>query len=415
MDVPMLRVFPRDVRPEGPWMFARRKSQGWTTTERVAFAAFLGQLYFYLPAATPYLLARDLSLTQINSLQTVLILSQLLLEVPTGIVADRFGRRWSLILAAAFLAVAETGFLFARDYPTFVLVQIVTGLSFALASGSRDALVYESLPPDNRTERMHRANGLIGAATQTGNLLAFAAGGVLVASLTVGRISAAIVLTILMLIAALVATATIREPKTSSGSAHPRAMIAMLLDGIGLLRQNPGLRRIVLLALLTQSFGAYLLLLYQAYFLDLEVPGVWFGLALAIGSGLGIAGQRYAYLLPRKLGARRGVLLATIVPGPLYLLMAVTTHPALAVALFCLLWGAILVAPPLLSGYTNALIPDGYRATALSLISLLVSIYLVVMGPLLGAIADRSVAASFALMGALVLAGALTIRIDDVA
>jgi len=262
---------------------------------------------------------------------------------------------------------------------------------------------------------MHRANGLIGAATQTGNFLAFAAGGVLVASLTVVRISAAIVLTILMLIAALVATATIREPKTSSGPAHPRAMIAMLLDGIGLLRQNPGLPRIVLLALLTQSFGAYLLLLYQAYFLDLAVPGVWFGLALAIGSGLGIAGQRYAYLLPRKLGARRGVLLATIVPGPLYLLMAVTTDPALAVALFCLLWGAILAAPPLLSGYTNALIPDGYRATALSLISLLVAIYLVVMGPLLGAIADRSVAASFALMGALVLAGALTIRLDDVA
>ncbi len=92
--------------------------------------------------------------------------------------------------------------------------------------------------------------------------------------------------------------------------------------------------------------------------------------------------------------------------------MAVTTYPTVAVALFCLQWGAILVAPPLLSGYTNTHIPDGYRATALSLISLLVSVYLVVMGPLLGPIADISVAASFALMSVLVLAGALTIRLD---
>jgi hypothetical protein len=138
---------------------------------------------------------------------------------------------------------------------------------------------------------------------------------------------------------------------------HPRNM--------DLLRHRADLRRIDLLTLLANPFGAYLLFLYQPYFLGLNVPGVWFGLALAIGSGLGIAGQRYAYLLPKKLGARRGLLLATVAPGPLYPLMAVTTHLAVAVAPFCLQWGAILVAPPLLSGYTNAHIPDGYRATAL--------------------------------------------------
>ncbi len=295
-------------------MFARHRSQGWTTTDRVALAAFFGQLYFYLPAVTPYLLDRDLTLAQINGLQTVLIVSQLLLEVPTGVVADRFGRRWSLILAAATLIVAETGFILARDYPTFVLVQVVAGASFALASGSRDALVFESLPPVSRTERMHRAHGRIGAATQTGNLLAFAAGGILVANLTAGRISAASVLTILMLIVALAVTVTVREPASSGGIRTSRPMARMLRDGMGLFRHRADLRRIVLLILLANPFGAYLIFLYQAYFLDLNVPGVWFGLALAIGSGLGIAGQRYAYLLPKKLGARRGLLLATVAP-----------------------------------------------------------------------------------------------------
>lgn len=389
------------------------RTERWTTIQRVALVSFLGQLFFSIPVITPYLLLRDLSLAQINGLQTILIVSQLALEVPTGVIADRFGRRASLIVAAAFQVAAESTFLFAREYPVFVLAQIFAGAGYALVSGSKDALVYDSLPPGDRTEAMQRASGLIGAATQSASVVAYLAGGLIAASLTLDRITITLVLTVVAMVAAFGATFTIPEPAVHTAPEERRSSTALLRDGLRLLRHNAALRRIVLLSLLTNPFGAYLLLLYQAYFLDAGVPGVWFGLALTAGSALAIAAQRYAYLIPRTLGPGRGVLLATALPGALYLIMAVTTQPALAVILFCIQWGATFLVGPLFSGYLNAHIPSGYRATALSLVSLFVSLYLAAMGPLIGWIADRSLAASFTLMGILVLAGALTLRLEE--
>ncbi len=394
-------------------MLPTTQSTRWSTTRKVALVSFLAQLFFYIPMITPYLLARGLTLVQINGLQAILVVTQLALEVPTGVLADRIGRKWSLTVAMACQVLAEGTFLLARDYPTFVLAQVFAGTGYALASGTVDALVYDSLPPGDRTEAMQRAKGLIGAARESASVVAYAAGGLIAASLAIGRITVAITLTVIAMAAAFGATFLVREPPRSSGSEDPVGSLALLREGVHLLRRNARLRQIVLLYLLTNSFGTYLLLLYQAYFLKAGVPGAWFGLALAAGSVLAVLGQRYAYLLPQMLGTRRGVLAATALPGVLYLLMALTFQPVVAVLLFCVQWGATFVAAPLFSGYVNAHIPSSYRATALSLVNLLVSLYLALMGPLIGWVAEASIAYAFTLMGVLVLAGALALRIEE--
>jgi len=51
---------------------------------QVALITFFAQMVFYLPALTPYLLRRGLDLTAIATLQSIVIWSQLVLEVPTG-------------------------------------------------------------------------------------------------------------------------------------------------------------------------------------------------------------------------------------------------------------------------------------------------------------------------------------------
>jgi len=324
----------------------------WTTVHKVAVVSFLGQLYFYIPALTPYLLARGLSLAQISGLQAILIVSQLALEVPTGVVADRFGRRWSVTLGVGAQVLAARTFQLARDWTAFVLAQIFAGAGYALISGSKDALVYDSLPPGDRTEGMLRASGLIGAATQSASVVAYLVGGLLVASLAVGHISFAIALTVVAMFVAFVATFAISEPPTGIDSEERRGSLELLLDGLRLFRANAELRRIVLLYLVTNAFGVYLLVLYHAYFLEAGVPGIWFGVALTVGSVFAVFGQRYASLLPKMLGTRRGVLVATAAPGVLYVLMALTVNPVLAVTLFCLPWGATFVGGALFAGGT---------------------------------------------------------------
>jgi len=151
---------------------------------------------------------------------------------------------------------------------------------------------------------------------------------------------------------------------------------------------------------------------YQQYFLQTGVPGVWLGLGLSIASVAVVLASLHAWRLPRLVGTRWATVLAAGVPGVLYLAMAWNGLAWLAVVLFVLQWGAMHLLGPILAGLYNAHIPSEARATTLSVINALVTIYIGVGGVLLGWLAERSLAGTFALIGGLVVAGAVLIRVD---
>jgi predicted MFS family arabinose efflux permease len=126
-----------------------------------------------------------------------------------------------------------------------------------------------------------------------------------------------------------------------------------------------------------------------------------------------VIAQFHAWKLPVKLGTRKALLLSTALPGLLYLAMAWNGNPGLAVALFVIQWGAIHLSIPLFSGLYNVHLPDEARATALSLISALVTIYIGIGGIVLGWLAERSLPGMFALVGVVILVGSLAIQVDE--
>lgn len=66
-----------------------------------------------------------------------------LLEVPSGILADRWSRNWILVCAsAALLASSLLGGL-SRNVPTYIAAAMVLGVYFALNSGTVDSMVYD--------------------------------------------------------------------------------------------------------------------------------------------------------------------------------------------------------------------------------------------------------------------------------
>ncbi len=182
-------------------------------------------------------------------------------------------------------------------------------------------------------------------------------------------------------------------------------------DGIRLLRANRLFRRLVLLSLATIPFRDYLGSLYQPHFVAASVPPPWFGLSLSLASGLSILGARYAYWLEARLGAAWSLVLATGLPGLLYLSMAAVVHPAFSVLIFCALYGSMSLRGPILSGRVNVHIESENRATVLSLVSMLSGIYVSLMGLFLGRVADASVPYAFVAMGIIVLVGSLLFRV----
>lgn len=78
-------------------------------------ADLLFQPLFFQPCGTLYLQERGLNLFQVNSNSAIIIGTIFLAEVPTGVLADRIGRKWSVVLAMAFPLAGEVLYLFARD------------------------------------------------------------------------------------------------------------------------------------------------------------------------------------------------------------------------------------------------------------------------------------------------------------
>lgn len=383
-----------------------------STTKMVALISFFGQLYFFVPVMTPYLQAKGLSLAQIAGMQTMLMVSMLVMEIPTGVLADRLGHRRSYQISLFMAALGELVTLLADTYPEFMLGQFVAGTGFAFASGSVDALVYESLPKGNRTSGMQRAKGTIGAAIQAASLVAYGIGGWLTRELTFENMRFTLKLDVVFVGFSAVLALALREPIQEIVAERMRSL-DLLKSGMRNLRNNTDLKRLMLLAIVTNAFVAHLLIFYQDYFIRSEVPAIWLGFGLALGSVAAFFTQLHAWRLPGWLGDRKALLVATGVPGLLYLLMAINHHPVLAVVLFVAQWGMVQVAIPLFSGLYNEHIEEGARATSLSLVNGVVTVYISIGGVILGWLAGISLSMMFAILGVVIIAGALAVKLPE--
>ena len=379
---------------------------------KLGLAYFFATLYFYIPVSPLYLQSKGLNFVQINSLWGIIVGTMFLTEVPTGVVADRIGRKRSINIAFALQVVGEVVFIFSGSYWLFALAAVVGGLGFAFSSGAVEALVYDSLKAERREEEMSKAMGFIAAAQRSANLIAFAIGGLLIIDLTQERFVLAIIVTASAVFIGWLISLTLHESPSAALPEDRGSSLQLVRDGLKLLRDDRRFRRLVLLALVSVPFIDYLLNLYPPRFVALGVPSVWLGLALALASALSILGARYAYWIEARLGTRRSFRLVTSLPGVLYLVMAAVVVPPLAVLVFCTLYASTSLKDPIFSGHLNRHIESKNRATVLSLISMFSGVYVALMGLFIGRIADVSLGYAFVFMGTVVLAGSLVFRVD---
>lgn len=105
-------------------------------------------------AAWVLLLVSDgYSLVQVGFAETVFHIVSLMAEIPSGMFADVFGRRKSLIVSCimAMLSAAVRGFL--PGFPCVLISIGFSALSYNFASGSDSALAYDSLLEEGQENR----------------------------------------------------------------------------------------------------------------------------------------------------------------------------------------------------------------------------------------------------------------------
>jgi MFS family permease len=148
---------------------------------RVLMSVALHNALFFIPVAIAYYGLKGADLGGFLFIQGVFRLAVLVLEVPTGYLADRWSRPAQL-RAAALLWIMSMALLFRADsFEALLVAEMVAALSVSLSSGTVQAYLHELLRAEGREAEQ---------ATWQGRLFAAAVGAETVASLLGGALFA---------------------------------------------------------------------------------------------------------------------------------------------------------------------------------------------------------------------------------
>ena len=106
---------------------------------------FLKNLRFFEPFLYLFFLEKGLTFLQIGILITIREISRIVLEIPTGILADVFGRRRTLILSFLSYIISFLVFYVAGSFAAFILAMLLYSFGDAFRTGTHKAMIFEYL------------------------------------------------------------------------------------------------------------------------------------------------------------------------------------------------------------------------------------------------------------------------------
>ncbi len=118
---------------------------------------------FATPFVVVFMVGNGVTYTDIGIGTTVMAVVVVGAEVPSGYIADRFGRRATVFAGQLFGALGATGYLVARSTATVVLLYVAFGLAVAVQSGSELAWFYDTLERHDAADRYEEIESRFGS------------------------------------------------------------------------------------------------------------------------------------------------------------------------------------------------------------------------------------------------------------
>ena len=360
-----------------------------------------------------------LSFARIGLIEAVFGIAILVAEVPTGALADRFGRRFTLCLGAIGFGIATTLFTLL-DFPYLIVGYAGMAVAHTFFSGADEALLYDSLRQLRRSDEYEQHQG---------RSQALATVAMLAATLLSGPLAALLGFQAVMLFSAggMAAAALIalwfrepphREAELGEGPPTddaPQRGVPVLYEirrGMRItFRVRPILWTILLGGILhatldipdffTQPF-------IRSHGVDptdaIDRGLIYSGLLLPGFAGIMI-GSLLAGPLAERFGEGRALPIIFLTGLLCYLPLLILDHLVLLAA-FAIASACVAAVRPIASGYINRRIPSDQRATVLSMLTLLTGIMLTVLIPVSAVLVDSfDFRAAFALAFGLLVAG----------
>jgi MFS family permease len=350
---------------------------------------------------TLFLLDAGLSITEAFVANAAFTAGMVIFEVPTGVIADTFGRRTSFILGAATLLVTTAAYLglwyVQAGIGWWILVSALIGLGFTFFSGATEAWLVDALQATGYKGPIEtvfgRGQAVAGAATLVGTI-----GGGFLGQINLGLPYIARSVLLLAVIGAAWAWMHDLGYEPTKGVAVGEQVRKILRSSVTHGLKNPPVRMFMLAAPFASGVGIWIFYAFQPYLLELfGDPNATYlaGIAAAVFAVAQMIGGSSVKMVRRFVTSRSSLIITSIVVGSLALIgvglaerLEIPVGFWVAIALLALFSLLTAIAYPVQQAFMNGCIPSEQRATVLSFASLMGSAGGVVAQPALGRVAD---------------------------
>ena len=357
-----------------------------------------------MPIVVLFYQDNGMGMHEIFILKAIYSVAVVIMEIPSGYMADVWGRKKTLVLGSILGSAGFLIYSFSFGFWAFVVAEIVLGIGHSFVSGADSAMLYDSLKVTGKSEEYVKQEGRITSAGNFAEAIAGVIGGFLAAI----SLRTPFYFQFAVAFIAVPAALTLIEPKL-----HESKVVVTIKGLVQNIRttflSNQNLRISILLSAVTGTATLTFAWLVQPFFKAVNLPVEWFGILWTLLNLTVGVSSFFAYKVEVALGKKWSAALVILLLSAGYFLSGtyITLWGIGYLFMFYLVRG---VATPILKNYINQYTESEVRATMLSVRNFVIRISFAGIGPLLGYITDNiNLKTAFVLAGAIYLVSALII------
>jgi predicted MFS family arabinose efflux permease len=308
------------------------------------------------------------------------------LEVPSGILADRWSRRGVVILAQSALIISTVIGGLSPNVAVYIVAALFLGVFFALQSGTYESIVYDTVQEETgASEGFERTIGRVRFVESAALVAGALVGGGLA---EVVPLRATYFLTVPLVALAAVALLRFREPRLHRAEDEVQPLGRQIAVTYRTLMERGALRPIIALLVLTALLMQAMLEFGPLWLVDLDAsPGLygplWAGLTGALGLG-GLVGGRLAL---HRWGP--AAVIAVVLVACCVLLATSHVTGIVVAAQILVVLVAVAVSIPI-TGRLHDAVPSTIRAGVASGVGTLTWLTFLPFAVLFGVVSDRT-------------------------
>lgn len=319
----------------------------------------VGGLLFFLPIFALYLEKNLFTITNVGIVLAVQAIAIALLEIPTGTIADLFGRKRTLILSQISCLIGLVFLYIGKNMVFFILFALFNALARSLTSGTDSAIIYDTLKDEKREHLYKKIYGTYHAFWPLGAVIGSLLGGYLATfSLSLPVLYTFIPISIALILSFLLVEPNYKKEKHKNMFKHIAKSAKIIIKDYHLILLF--LTGFIFWGIDEATFNM------KSLFLDFKtIPIIYFGVISAFVYSLSSLGHYFSHSFSEKVGNKNTLVIAAIAT-PIFLLLATLTNLYIAAIFWVCKEIFFGLKNPVESDLINREVQSSERATVVS-------------------------------------------------